>query len=815
MVRHQFSCNDKLNVICPDRIDPTAKLLMGLLPAPETPGLYNNIHQVGSSGQTQRVWSIKLDWNQNSKSRFSGMFSRELYFNPPAIGPIPGPLGNNFTTSGTSDYFRFGHDYTFTPTLLNHFVFGGNWTRYLEYSSAHGRTGSNALTADQISTLTLKNIPGDPTSASAYQIGDGYPEMNFWTNTDSPDRTWMFQDTLNKIYGRHSMKFGFEYLHTLFARKDCNQYAGEADFNDAVTGLPGASFQTGSGLASLLLGLPSGGIYNLGAYGNWGAPYYAWFFQDDFKVTSELTINMGLRYELPIPISEKYGNTGIMCLTCPNPDANGYPGAIQFGGVGSGRTGRYRWTDTRTDAWGPRIGIAYQIRPDTVVRAGGGLYYEPLREGANADRENNGFAGYRNASQPNSYTPAFTLAGGVPTPVPSPIIDPGICSVNSIVGCTPFVQFPYTGLAPRFGTWNFTVEHRIGSSNLVRAAYEGSSGVHLFASRENIDQTPSKYLPLGSLLLQSIGDVIGTPAGDAAGINLPFASYPTNLSVAQSLTLFPQYYSISEDNDGNMSGHSTYHALELSFEHQTSHGLWMQVAYTWSKLIANTEGGNPGLGGFEGNGNIATQDNFDRRADKAVSNSDIPHRLVLSYVYNLPVGRGKHFLGNTNAVIDGLVGGWRVSGIQEYQSGVPIWITSNQTTGLNNQGTERANVNWSVPLKNPAWNGDPNKAPYLNPAAFSRPPEFTLGNSPAAFTNLRNPGYLNEDLSVAKDFFLKSEQRKLTFQANFFNGFNRVVFGAPNRSVESAAFGAVSSQVGAPQSGNGARQIQFMLRLTF
>jgi hypothetical protein len=815
VVRDQISCNGVLNVICPNRIDPTAAKLMSLLPAPETSGLYNNIHQVGSSGNTQRVWSIKMDWNRSTKSRFSGMFSRELYFNPPAIGPIPGPLGNNFTTSGHSDYFRFGHDYTFTPTFLNHFVFGGNWTRYLEFSSAHGRTGSNALSPVDIQALTLKGIPGDPTSASSYVIGDGYPQLNFWTNTNSPDRTWMIQDTLNKIYGRHSMKFGFEYLHTLFARKDCNQCAGEADFSDAVTGLPGASFQTGSGLASLLLGLPSYGAYNLGAYGNWGAPYYAWFFQDDFKVTSKLTVNMGLRYELPIPISERYGNTGIICLTCPNPAADGYPGAIQFGGVGPGRTGRYRWTDTRYDALGPRLGVAYQIRPDTVIRAGGGIYYEPLREGANADRENNGFAGYRTVNQPNSYTSAFTLAGGVPTPVPSPIINPGICSVNSNVGCTPFLQYPYTGLAPRFGTWNATVERRFGSSNLLRLAYEGSSGVHLFASRENIDQTPSKYLSLGSLLLQPIGNVVGTPAGDAAGIKLPFASYPTGLSVSQSLTLFPQYYGISEDNNGDKSGHSTYHAMELSFEHQTTRGLWMQAAYTWSKLIANTEGGNPGLGGFEGNGNIGTQDNFDRRADKAVSNSDIPHRFVISYVYNLPVGRGKRFLSNANPWVDGMLGGWRVSGVQQYQSGVPMWITSNQTTGLNNQATERANVTWSLPLQNPAWNGDPNHAPYLNPAAFSRPAIFTLGNSPAAFTNLRNPAYLNEDLSLSKDFFLKSEQRQLTFQANFFNGFNRAIFGGPNRSVESPAFGVISSQVGDPQSGISGREIQFVLRLQF
>ena len=255
--------------------------------------------------------------------------------------------------------------------------------------------------------------------------------------------------------------------------------------------------------------------------------------------------------------------------------------------------------------------------------------------------------------------------------------------------------------------------------------------------------------------------------------------------------------------------------MELSVEHTMSHGLWIQANYTWSKVISNTQGGNPGLGGFIGNGDSGTQDEYDRRADKAVSPGDIPHRLVITYVYNLPVGRGRHFLGNTNAVADAVLGGWRVSGVQQYQSGVPEWITSNQTTGLLNHQEERANVNWGTPLKNPAWNGDPNAGiPYLNPAAFSRPAEFTFGNSPEVFTNLRNPAYLNEDLSAAKDFRIK-ESVKLTIQANFFNAFNRVIFGEPNTSLESAAFGMISSQAGNPNNSPGSREIQFMGRVTF
>jgi hypothetical protein len=817
ITRQPMSCSGAVNVICPSRIDPTAAYLMSLLPNPTLPGIFNNIPVVGSGGETQQTFNIKGDWSASAKSHFAGSYGREFYGSPATEGPIPSVLGANFATSGKSDLARFSHDYTLGPSLLNHFIFSGNWTRYLEYSSiTAAKGGPYTMTAAERSAIQLKGIPGDPNAASEYQLGDGYPQLNMWVGTNSPDRTWMIEDTVNKISGRHSMKFGFEYLHTLFARKDCNQCAGEADFSDAITGLPGSTAQTGSSLAGFLLGLPSYGAYNLGGFGNENAPYYGWFFQDDFKVNSKLTLNLGLRYDIDIPPTERRGEVGNVCLWCANPDANGILGAVEFGGVGPGRTGLDRFTDSRKNGWGPRIGFAYQVTPTTVFRAGAGLFYDPPREGGNADTHNTGFAGYRSVFQPNSYTQAFTLAQGFPTPVPAPTIDPGMCSVNSSIGCNPWLQYPYSGYAPRLGTWNATAEHRFGNNTLVRAAYEGTVGVSLWSEKEVLDQTPSQDMALGSMLLQPLSSVLGTPAGNAAGIKLPFASFPTDLTVAQALLPYPQYYGFSQAPLGDTAGHSTYHALELSVEHQMSHGLWINANYTWSKTIGNTQGGNPGLGGFVGNGDSGTQDEYDRRADKAVSPGDVPHRLVITYVYNLPVGRGKHFLGNTNAVADAVLGGWRVSGVQQYQSGVPIWITSNQTTGLLNHQMERANVNWGTPLKNSAWNGDPNAGiPYLNPAAFSRPAEFTFGNSPAAFSNLRNPGYLNEDLSLAKDFSIM-EKVKLTIQANFFNAFNRVILAGPNTSLESAAFGLISSQTGDPNSGiPGSREIQLSGRITF
>src|SRR5437868_5559409 len=188
------------------------------------------------------------------------------------------------------------------------------------------------------------------------------------------------------------------------------------------------------------------------------------------------------------------------------------------------------------------------------------------------------------------------------------------------------------------------------------------------------------------------------------------------------------------------------------------------ASYSFSTLLSNVQGENPGLGTFTASGDIGTQNAYDRRADKAISNQDVPHHLVLAYSYELPVGRGKKYLANSNAIAQGALGGWKISGVHQYQTGYPLRVISTQDVGLY-AGTIRANLITGVPLKNPAFNGDPNSAPYINPAAFQRPPNFTFGTSPANLPWLRSPGTLSEDISLGKDFFLWNEGSRLEFKA--------------------------------------------------
>jgi outer membrane receptor protein involved in Fe transport len=797
IVRDQFEGN----IIPADRISPIAAALNKYLPPTELPSLYNNIHQVGSGGSDQDVWSVKGDYAVTGNSRLSGVFSKSFFGSPDATGPYPGPLAENFNAAGTSKFFRISHDQVIRPNLLNHVTVGWNKRDILEYFPAR----YNEIPAADRQLFALKGASTDtPTGNNPapprYVIGDGYGNMGFWIDTTSPSRTWDLNEQVAWIKGAHNVKFGFRYLRQDYQRLDCNGCSGEATFSALTTGLPAASGQTGSSYAAFLLGLSSGGMYHFPGDFSFGQPYYAWFVQDDWKVNRKLTLNLGLRYELPFPKKEKESRVSNLCLTCPNPAAGGIPGALQFAGEGSGRTGEESFLDLRKNAWGPRFGFAYEALPSFVIRGGGAIFYVAQREGGNADRGILGFGGNATFSSPDDgVTPSFTLANGFPSYPPPPNLDPG----QALFGRPPFAA-RYAGYASKMYDWNLTLEKGLGADTVIRASYHATIGNSLLSNREILNQVDPRFLPLGGLLFLPASSA----AAQAAGIRLPWATFPADRSVAQALRPFPQYDHFDHDVDSDTTGHSTYHAFSVSAERRYAAGLWFSTSYTFSKLISNVQGENPGLGGFIGNGDAGTQNAYDRRADKAISNQDVPHHVVVAYSYELPIGKGKKLLGNSHPVVQAVLGGWKVSAIHNYQSGYPLRVTSNQNIGLFS-GQIRANLVPDQSLENPAFDGDPATATYINPAAFARPANFTFGNSGANLPWLRSPALLSEDITLGKDFPLFREGQRLELKVSAFNIANRVQFGGIQTAVENPDFGKVTSQA------NRAREIQLALRLIF
>ena len=791
--RPRLSCNGVLNVICANRIDPVAALIESNVPLPSNPnGFLNNNAIVNNGsrtpGENQGVYAVKGDYNATQAMHFSGVFSRQYFNSYPIAGPIPGPISEGFQEFGTTKWVRLNGDQTLKSNLLNHFAFGYN-QRDL------GEQGNTNLGAFDGPYGKATQVPGDLSygkspNYTSYSLGN-YGNRNTNISTRSPAKTFSFTDTATWLKGKHSVKAGFEFVRATYSRQDCNGCSGNVSYGSAATGNPSVSGTTGFDYASFLLGTASGGSFNYGANINYIFPYYAAFIQDDIKVSSRFTLNIGLRYDLPLPRREENLQNSNFSPTALNPAAGNLPGALIFAGSGAGRTGLTTLLQGRRKAFGPRLGFAYQITPKTVIRAGGGILYDSNREDGNADNGIQGFGGSFNAvsnflSNGVSFLRqnGFNTFGSLVTNGVPPIVNPSLANFGS-------PSYVSDGAVAQFYDYNFTIEHSISARTLIRGSYHANLGNQLQSS-QNYNQLDPKYLGIyGNLLSSPLSSLLSNPIVVNSGYKLPYAGYPLNLSLAQSLAPFPQY-NLGFGGTTN-GGHSTWHAFETSFQHNYSHGLYSLVSYTFSKFISNNTSVNV----------------YAKNTEKSISSSDRPHVFSAATIYDLPFGKGKPYGANLNPFVNAAFGNWRASAVQHYQSGNPIQVTSGQN--LFGAGNARPSYVPGQPLLNPNFNSkDPNSR-YLNPAAFVQPANGVFGDVPAYIPNLRQPIQLSEDVALSKDFPIGSkENRNFEFRASAFNIANRHLLGGLTNGVTSAVYGTFTN----PQT-NQPRNIEFSLRFRY
>ncbi|MGE0133374.1 MAG: TonB-dependent receptor [Blastocatellales bacterium] len=797
--RPRLSCNGMLNVICPERIDPVAKALQSKLPQPDDPAQpFNNTRVVANPESKQNVYSIKGDYTFSDNNRISGLYSR--FYSPGIgqIGPVAGIPSPGWGNDIKIQYYRLNHDYVIRPNLLHHFTVGFNQRDIIENPGNINGVDDAYRQAVQIPGTTAGPRPGKMT-----RYNTEFLDYGTHVDTDSRSKTFSLSEQIAWIKGRHNVKFGFEYIKGWYRRIDCNSCQGQISFAAGATGNPGISSRNGSSYAAFLLGLSSGGNFNYSGDIEFFFPYYAGFVQDDFKITSKLTLNLGLRYDLSIPKEETNQKNSNFNPTLPNPGAGGLPGAIEFVGDGPGRNGQSRFGETRKNAFGPRLGLAYQLTSRTVIRAGGAIFYQPTREDGNANNGTQGFAGSFNA--PGNFLAtgiSYRLRDGFNTfkdlvdANKPPRIDPTL----QLYG-RPFYYFPKAGRSPYFMDYNLTVEHSFSSNTVFRASFHENMGVKLLSKKQNQNQLDPRYWAIyGNLLGRRLDD----PQVIATGFKLPYAGYPTNRQLQQALRPFPQYDSLNSNAGGQNDGHSTFNALEASFEHRFSRGLFLMVSYTFAKLISNTDGEDANRGDGLG------QNQYDQKLDKAVSIQDTPQNLAVMYVYELPFGRGKRWLGQSHPIINGFLGNWRVSGVHRYVSGQALALTSGQNL-FGAGGVGRPSFVSGQPLLNPQFDpNDPGRYPYINRAAFRRPANMEYGNTPRRIAQLREPMLLSEDFSLLKNISFGSEKRYLEFRVAAFNVFNRHRLGGINTNFDSSTFGNITN----PQT-IGAREIQFGLKFYF
>ncbi len=817
-VRQPFAGNQ----IPKARLSPLSQAIATYYPAPNAPGLVRNYNTVGTGPKTliNNALMLKLDHSFGSKNRLaftwtkSSSYYTDAYDNDPTNpmnwgGSLPYPLAGRQYYQGDQYYgnvFRLNDTHVISPTLVNTATLGAHRLTHPEHDVTavpFGQGWGDKL-GGAVQNNPYSNFSFPPVSFSTDNYY-GWDSSKLW---DEYHTVYGFDENVSWVKRSHSFKFGYSYEMLMLNTNNRNNASGNFRFHRQETSAPlDATGNSGSSFASFMLGALDYGSFTVPFTGFLRFPYHAFFAQDDWKITSKLTMNIGLRYEICVGAYDKHDRMSNFSPLLPNPSADGQPGALIFLGSGDGRTGsRNLWNTAK--GWGPRFGLAYQITPKTVVRGGFGIFYG-TEKAPGLTPSSTGFTSSPNWSSPDSgITPAFYWDQGFPAWQAPPFINPGF---NTGFGVTWWPQ-DEIAMMPTSNTWNLAVSRALGRNFVLDLTYTANRGVHLASERPNYMQIPDQYANLGSLLNKPIDD----PAVVALGFKPPFPSFKAvmgaNATLGQSLRMWPQYTGVGTSGMNNHSGHSDYDALIVKVTKRFSDGLSMVVDYTWSKMLGDADSSDPWIEGVVGSGVGAgnAPDNWNRRLEKSYSVLDMPNMFKATISYELPFGP-KHKFVNTG-IGSHILGNWNVAGFIFGQSGYPLGVVD---TGYNNYlrgGTARPNVtslDWRAPVIGGTF--DPDKEPYLANTAFTRrtnPTVDPFGNAPRLNGATRSPGRFRENISIVRSFQIK-ERAHLDLRAEIYDMFNLKTWS----NVASADL--ANSQFGVVTNASGNRSMQLGLKMVF
>lgn len=840
-------------------LSAVSQKIISSFPMADNSALNNNFFRVQNSKIDEHRLVVKIDEHISEKHSLSGSVFTGGYTNS-NNGTLN--LLDATTNTAPTTQIRLTYNYTHSPTLLNNLNIG-----FLRDTSFLGPTDPGP----GLAALGITGLPPLATGSSYPGIGIGTVQNaigGVGVTTVASNR-YIVDDNVTLIRGAHTLTMGGELRY--LQRNEGGLPGGSFTFEPTQTALNGTGFAggnavtipvgTGAPAASFLLGGMDFSRFDYpieSAYRWWQGGL---FFQDDWRVNSDLTLNLGVRWDLQIPRTDAHGNVSTMVPTLPNPAAGGIPGAFTYYGNGPGRNGKTRIGNIGYLGFQPRIGFAYSPGPDHRTAFRGGfaitrpLGNDNVEGGIGAGEYSVGFAGLATVNRPQDAvgSPAYYWDN----PYPASAITPPNSNLNpgALVGNdNPPLIYPSSGIPPTQLYWSAQMQQQLSNSMVGTIGYVGMHTYHLGVWSKPNEVNPTlaqqKYSGAAAAAGLPLNEFLALPVTDgrvaAAGILPPWSGFVSvfgpGATASQALRPFPQYGDV--DNPLNPIGSVSYNSLQTSLQKRFSQGLTFLLSYTFSKTIGNvdtTSGASAGAENAIFAGSFA-QDYYNPRGERSVTSSDIPHVVSLSYTYELPVGPGKPFLSR-GGVVGKVVGGWSVSGIQQYQSGRPVHIeydafgSSNPYFAAGDGFSFRPNIVPNQPFKNPAYrrscSGPVQVAAgrnpcqfYINPAAFTLPPAGEFGNAPNLISALRLPAYVNEDLSLSKRTSIY-ENLNLQFQANFFNVLNRAIFspgGNPQTFIVNNAppdlstaslmnsntvFGIMTAQQNAP------RIIQFGLRLEF
>lgn len=764
------------NIIPANRINPvTANILKVGLVDPTNPDMVRNIQSL-STGQPffdEHIIGMKVDQIITDKHRFSFFYNqgyRERNNNGYGIYlPVPGPPTTTWQDQMTpSEMARLSITSTITPTLLNNFALG--YSRFMNQNGApQYLLNKNWAQQIGIQNTSATVFPDFSFTGADYQ-GGTIDQIGMGSYGAAANGSEVLKDDATKIMGRHTLHFGYQY--TVY-RYDEDNYSdsGNYKFSPVETGLPGFPTQTGNAFASFLLGaVHSANHWIAGLNDGYRMPYHATWIQDDFKVTPRLTLNLGFRWEVITPFYERTNRISYIDLSLPDPAAGNYPGLLVF---------KNRPTDTFWRQIGPRFGVAYQLNSKMVVRAGYAMMNTP------PINSNWGFGGFT-----TGYSGTVTVAAGTsPTgfiqnpamylnqPMPSlgytlPDTNPADGHFNATQAAIPDSNHP--GYVQN---WNITLQYLLPYQTVLETAYVANHGTRVWGYNE-LDELPATDLKLGNTLLAPVSQYPQY---------IPYSGFPTDLSVAQAMLPYPQYYGVYNYSAYNTN--SNYQSLQVTVTKHLTKGLGYLAAYTFSKTLGYQD--SNGAMGYE-----VPQDYYNRRLEYGLATFNQTHNFKLTWTYDTPFGKGRRWdLKRWNFAL----GGWQLAGLQNYASGTPIQVSS---TGSMNTPTGFGSIRPDIVSSNLAIGSFPGSADYsvpkqyLNPASFANVPMSSLGVPLTVGTAPRNLGLtgfptLSETFRLSKAFMFFNEKAKFRFGATVANPFKRQYTYLVDTTVGDSAFGQV------------------------
>jgi len=814
------------NLIPASRISKASQSFASYLPPPTNGNITNNYLAVLPSTVNNDSTTDKVDYNLSDKHRLFALYTTGKY-NWPTVGSLTPVTTSTLPTPYTDgrDVIEYStvsqlHDsYVISPTLVNQASLSLSrlWIPLTDPTingNYPGKAGLTGLPAGFASTA-FPDISFGGQNAPVSWDGTNAHVYNEAQNTVDA------QDNLLWTKGRHNLTFGFQW-QTL---QDNETFALDAAFtfsnNETAQFVNGAlSGTTGLGYASYLLGMVDSSTNTQDSVTETGGRYktYAWYVQDDFKVNSRLSLNLGLRWDIWSPFTEVVNRMSFFNPTLANPVAGGIPGALQFAGSGTDGCNCSTPVQQHNVNPGPRVGLAYRLGQKTVVRAGYSIFYSHAggvggRTDGRQGLSQVGFNGTNAQSSVVTGQPAYIWDNGVPSiAYPAPYINPsyGIGSITAAAALAAGAPWAgpstaigmsygdplYGGKAPYYEDWHFNIQHSITQNLLLSVSYSASAGHWLpgaAVAGPFTNQIPVTYLPLQGTLSSTLN------ATSLATVQAMFPSFKTpfpNFSgtVAQALKPFPQYGGISDP--WLDVGNSTYNSLQISLNQRLGHGLTFMFNYAYSKELDDL---------------VGVRDPNKDFLEKGPGTIDHPTVVSATFVYQLPFGTGK--LKSNLQPLNAVISHWQFSGIFTYAGGAPLSITGTCTGG----GIIDASCypNYAPGFSGSVWqNGTPGTGnitttSYLNKAAFVDPAAYTVGDIPrAAPLGLFAPHNADMDVTVRREFVMR-ERIRLAFQADAFNVNNAVHFAAPGLGIDSATFGIFSAMANSP------RKLQFSARIMF